>query len=145
MTKIFKNLSLDDQELLLKVPVLISLYVSSSDHIISKKERADAVKFAHIKSFSSIPSLIIFYKELDLNFQSIFEQQSEKYYPFDEVQRRQLNQDISDTLIIAKKLDPTVEKELLDSFSEYAKNVKKATRGDLINFLIPLPLPGLTD
>lgn len=145
MKSIFRNLTLEEQENLLKIPVLVSLYVSSSDQEISKKERAEAIKFAHLKFISAPSSLTAFYQEVDLSFQAIFEREFEIYYPFDVQKRSQLSQDIKYNLNIAKKLDEPLEKALVKSIAEYRNNVQKAIRGDLLNLVIPFPLPGLTD
>ena len=145
MIAAFKNLTSKEQEDLLKVPVLVSLYASSSDHDISRSEKADAIKFAHFKTFTSEPMLIAYYKEVDLKFKSLFEEQVLRYWPFDDEKRKQLNQEIGDLLLVADKLDASFAAALLSSLSDYAKNIKRASRGNMINFVFPLPLPGLTD
>ncbi len=72
--KPFINLSVEENQALLKFPAYISLLAANNDGKLDEAEKKSAIKFAHIKTFSSDPLLTGFYKEAD----SVFEQNIEQ-------------------------------------------------------------------
>ena len=58
--KPFKKLSVHENEELLKFPAYISLLAANSDGKLDEVEKMSAIKFVHIKTFSSPPLLINF-------------------------------------------------------------------------------------
>ena len=59
------KLSATDRELLLKAPVLVSVFAASRDNELSKKGKADAIKLAHLKTFTAFPLLQDYYAEVE--------------------------------------------------------------------------------
>ena len=83
-----------EQELLLKAPVLMSVLASCSGGEVNKQQKADAIKLSHIKTFTAIPILRPYYREVEKNFQEDFESVAKTYYPFDDKKRNELKKEI---------------------------------------------------
>jgi hypothetical protein len=140
----FKKLTNNEWNELLKAPVLLSIYAASGDHDISKREKAEAIKMAHFKTFTENPFLVPYYKEVDKRFTKYFEEVVEKYAPFDDLKREKLKEEISMLDPIVGKLNKEFAKTFTKSLRGYSEHVKKAGRGYVIDFVFPLPLPGIT-
>lgn len=143
--KHFKKLTKDEIELLLKAPVLVSVLAASRDHKISNEEKADAIKLAHLKTFTADPLLLSYYKEVENNFKHYFEMIVKKYAPFNDVKREELKKEINILNTVIIKLNKKIAKTLHNSLSRYAEHVKKSERSFLGNFIFPIPILGLTD
>ena len=59
MIKQFEKLTTEERSLLYKAPVLVSVLVSCSFNEVNKYQEADAIKLAHLKTFTAIPLLPI--------------------------------------------------------------------------------------
>ena len=145
MIKQFEKLTKEETELLLKAPILVSVLATSGDHEISKREKAEAVKFAHIKTFSADPLLLSYYKEVEKNFIAYFEAIVKKYAPFDNAKREALKKEIDTLNIVISKLDKQFARTLHRSLSNYAEHVMKSDRVLLETFIFPIPIHGLSD
>jgi hypothetical protein len=86
----FKKLSNEERELLYKAPVLVSVLASSSFNEVNKYQKADAVKLAHLKTFTATPLLLPYYAEVEKTFKEQFETSVKKYSPFDDAKRNDL-------------------------------------------------------
>ena len=118
---------------------------SCSEHVINKTQKADAIKLAHIKTFTAVPELQPYFKEVEKNFKEHFEEIAEQYYPFDEVHRNLLKMEIKNIQKIIAKLRPTYAKALSKSLERYAIHVKRATYSIFRDFIFPLAMPDLKD
>ena len=67
--KPFKELTESENEALLQFPAFISLLAANSDNKLDKAEKQSAIKFSHIKTYSSDPLLAEFYKKADRLFE----------------------------------------------------------------------------
>lgn len=141
----FKNLTDEERELLLKAPVLLSVLASCSHNEVNKSQKADAIKLAHLKTFTAIPLLLPYYVEVDKVFREQFEGAIEKYYPFDEDNRNSLNAEIQKTNLVIAKLDKEYARALHKSLEGYARHVKRAAHSIFQDFIFPMPIPGLAD
>ena len=141
----FEKLNLQEQELLIKAPVLFSVLASCSDHVINKAQKSDAIKLAHIKTFTAIPELQPYYKEVENNFKDYFECISEQYYPFDEAHRHLLKLEIKNVQKIIQKLPSSYGALLSKSLERYAIHVKRATYSIFQDFIFPLAMLDLKD
>ncbi len=145
MIKQFEKLSNEEKELMLQAPILVSVLASSSNHEISKSEKADAIKMAHMKTFTADPLLLEYYKEVEKDFNSYFDSVEKKYTPFNDTNKEALKEQIDLVNKVISKLDEEYAKTLHRSLSGYAEHVKKAGRGLLENFIFPVPVSGLND
>ena len=140
-----EKLNPKEQELLIKAPVLLSVLASSSEHVINKTQKSDAIKLAHIKTFTAVPELQPYFKEAEKNFKENFEEIAKQYYPFDEVHRNLLKLEIQNIQKIIAKLSPSYGKALSKSLERYTIHVKRATYSIFQDFIFPLAMLDLKD
>jgi len=145
MITYFEKLTAEEKELLLKAPVLVSVLAASGDHEINKVRKADAVKLAHLKTFTDDFLLLPYYSEVEKSFENYFEITVKKYAPFDDAKREELKKEINVLNTVITKLDEDFAKTLHRSLANYANHVRKADKGFLENFIFPIPIHGLTD
>jgi hypothetical protein len=141
----FEKLTLREQELLIRAPVLLSVLASCSERGINQKQKADAIKLAHIKTFTAVPELQPYFREVERNFKEYFEEAAEQYYPFDEEHRRLLKTEIRKIQEIITRLNPSFAAALNKSLERYVIHVKRATYSVFRDFIFPLAMPDLKD
>lgn len=145
MIKQFEVLTQEEKNILLKAPILFSVLAISNDQEISKEKKADAIRLAHLKTFTADPLLLQYYMEVEKNFEIYFETIIKKYFPFDDAKREALKKEMNLLNDIISKLDKDFAQVLHKSLSGYAEHVRKAERNFLENFIFPVPLQGITD
>ena len=145
MIRQFENLLPAEAHVLLKAPALISVYAACSAKGINPAQKADAVKLAHLKTFTAHPALIPFYREVDHHFKEEFEEAVKEYMPFDNEKMERLKEKIERIKFIVKKLDPEFAKVLLRSFEKYERHVRRSAHSVVEDFIFPIPIPGLSD
>ena len=146
MIKEFEKLTNEERDLLYKAPALVSVLASSSfnELEINKSQKTDAIKLAHLKTFTAMPLLLPYYAEVDKGFKAAFEEAIKKYFPFDEAKRNELKIEMENTNLIIKKLDKEYAEALNKSFEKYTKHVKAATHSVFQDFIFPMPIKGLS-
>ena len=146
MIKEFEKLTNEERDLLYRAPVLVSVLASSSfnEIEINKSQKADAIKLAHLKTFTAMPLLLPYYAEVEKGFKAAFEAAIKKYFPFDEAKRNELKKEMENTNLIIKKLDKKYAEALGKSFEKYTKHVKAATHSVFQDFIFPIPIKGLS-
>jgi len=145
MQEQFEKLKQEDRDLLLKAPVLVSIIAAHGHHEMNKKKKADAIKLAHLKTFTAVPLLQPYYKEVEKNFEQNFEALEKKYSPFDEGKMQELQQEVCKVNAVLSKMDQVFAGTLHWSLGKYAAHVKKADRGVVESFFMPFLIPGLTE
>ena len=145
MIKQLEKLTEEERENLLKAPVLVSVLASCSFNKVNEVQKADAIKLAHLKTFTAVPVLQAYSQEVDKNFRERFEATAKKYFPFDEKNRQQIEKEIQKISLIIEKLDAGYGNALRKSLNGYARHVKKSTHSVFQDFLFPMPIPGLSD
>lgn len=141
----FKRLTDEERELLMKAPALVSVLASCSYNEVNQTKKRDAIKLAHLKTFTADPTLLPYYREVEKNFIDNFETTVEQYFPFDEVRRQQLIAEIEQVNKIIEKLDSHYAHILRKSLHKYANHVKNSTHSVFQDFLIPIYISGLND
>jgi hypothetical protein len=141
----FEQLSLPERELLIKAPVLISVLASCSEHAINKTQKADAIKLAHIKTFTAVPELQPYFKEAEKDFKEQFETTAEQYYPYDDAKRDLLKVEIKKAEQIISGLNPSYAVALRKSLERYAIHVKRSTYSIFRDFIFPMAMQDLRD
>jgi len=144
MIKQFEKITTEERSLLYKAPVLVSVLVSCSFNEVNKYQEADAIKLAHLKTFTAIPLLRPYYQEVELAFKEQFETAIKKYFPFDEAKRNELKGEIDRINLVIGKLDKEYAHALHKSLEGYANHVKKAAHSIFQDFIFPMPIPGLS-
>ena len=145
MIKQFEHLADKERELLYRAPVLVSVLASCSDHEVNETRKADAIKLAHLKTFTASPLLLPYYTEVEKSFPEQFEAEIKKYFPFDEAKRIALKEEIDKVNVLIGKLEQGYAEALRKSLEKYSTHVKKATHSVFQDFLFPLPISGLSD
>jgi hypothetical protein len=141
----FEKLSNEERELLYKAPVLVSVLASCSFNEVNKYQKADAIKLAHLKTFTATPLLLPYYAEVEKTFKEQFETSVKKYFPFDDEKRNDLKKEIEKVNRIIGKLDKGYALVLHNSLEKYSRHVRKAAHSVFQDFIFPVPIPGLTD
>jgi hypothetical protein len=144
MIKQFEKLTQDEQDLLLRAPVLVSVLAACSYNYVNKSQKADAIKLAHFKTFTAAPVLLPYYIEVDKTFRERFDATVEMYFPFDNEKREALKKEITHVNQVIAKLDKDYAAILHKSLEKYARHVNKAAHSVFEDFLFPIPIPGLT-
>lgn len=142
--KPFKQLSFHDNKILMTLPVYITLLAANADGIMDEQEKLVAVEFAHIKTFSGDPLLKSFYKETEIAFRNSLKQLN-KMLPMEKVSREKaINEELVNIEKIVMKLDAQYVKVLHQNMNALAEHVSKSHNNVLVNFIFPIPIPGLT-
>ncbi|MEO8860384.1 MAG: hypothetical protein ABI358_03120, partial [Ginsengibacter sp.] len=68
-----------------------------------------------------------------------------QYFPFDEAKRIALKKEINTVNLTIEKLDKEYAQALNKSLENYTNHVKRAAYTVFMDFIFPLPMPGLTD
>lgn len=145
MVQQLENLTIEERDLLYKAPVLLSVLAACSHDGVNNDQKTDAIKLAHLKTFTADPLLILFYTEAEKNFKTNFELTVADCTPFDEVKRSKLKEKISQVHIILRKLDKDYADKLSASFEKYEKHVKRAAHSVIQDFIFPMPIQGLNN
>src|SRR6476659_8432224 len=136
MIKQFEKLTPEKRELLYSTTVLVSVLASCSFNEVNKSQKADAIKLAHLKTFTANPLLIPYYAEVDKNFKEQFEAAEKKYFPFDEAKRNALKKELDKVNFVMEKLDREYAKALHKSLDGYSRHVK-AAHSIFLDFIFP--------
>jgi len=139
----FRKLSPEELIFLYKAPVLVSVLAASSDNKINQTQKEEALKLAHLKTFTARIQLLYYYKEVEKRFKENFEALEKQFSPFDPTQREALQKEIANVGRIINKLDKSLARILQESLNRYARHVKKSGVGILDDMIFPLPINGL--
>ena len=145
MIKQFEKLTTEERSLLYKAPVLMSVLASCSFNEVNKYQKADAIKLAHLKTFTAIPLLLPYYSEVEKTFKEQFETAIKKYFPFDEAKQNDIKKEIERVNLAIGKLDKEFGLLLRSSLERYARHVNKGAHSVFQYFIFPIPIRGLTD
>jgi hypothetical protein len=140
-----KNLSEKERASLLTFPAYISLLASHSNNQLDEAESRAATKLAYTKTFSSDPLLSEFYKEADKNFEQTLQKvqnelPSEKKERVDAIRKK-----LWEIEKILLKLTEPYALAIHRSMKSFKDHVSKAHHNVLIDFIFPIPIPGLTE
>ena len=143
--KPFKKLSVHENEELLKFPAYISLLAANSDGKLDEVEKMSAIKFVHIKTFSSPPLLINFYIEADKVFENNIEK-LDKELPKEKDKREAIiKKEILNLEMIILKLGKKYTSSMHHSMKSFKEHVFKAHHNVVVDMIFPVSIPGLTD
>ena len=82
MIKEFEKLTTEECKLLYKAPVLVSVLVSCAYNEVNVTMKNDAIKLAHLRTFTAAPLLLPYYQEVEKIFKEEFEKAVKMYFPF---------------------------------------------------------------
>jgi hypothetical protein len=128
-----------DRDILLRAPAIVALLAAiSDDGEVSENERAEAVKLAHLRTYTSKPILHNYYKEVDQVFETHFEDILNKLPTEWKDKERFLENRLLNLDPVLLKLDKVYADELITSLKSFAKHVFKSNSNFLQNFLLPI-------
>lgn len=133
----FDKLTAPERQTLYKAPVLMSLLAAGAPGDASHIHK-EAIKLAHLRTFTANPVLREYYSNVEKNFNEEFDNAVKKFAPFDPPKRDQLKQEINNISHIIGKLDKDYAKELSGSLESYAKHVKNSTHSVFQDIIFPV-------
>ena len=143
--ELFKTLSNDEQQFLLKAPAYISLLAANLDGEMDEKEKKEAIELTHIKTFSTEPILRDYFKTVEVNFRKDILQLDNSLSKDPSEREKEIKMELSRLELIFQKLEEPFRSALHKSLQDYTDHVSKAHRNSLEFFLIPFFIKGLTD
>jgi hypothetical protein len=133
----FEPLSAPEKELLLKAPALLSVLASCPAQEINPTRRKDAIKLAHLRTFTAPPQLSPYYREVESRFEADFDATAAQYSPFDTTKRAALKDEIAEVNRLLSKLPDDYGALLHKSLDSYAYHVKRSTHTVFRDFIFP--------
>ena len=141
----FDDLNPAEKDLLLKVPVYVSMLAAEKNDHLDKIEKRTAIQFCHIKTFTCDPLLTQFYHEAEKKFETNINE-LDSALPADKAEREEI---ITDELAkierILLKLGTDYALVMHQSMTSFKNHVSRAHRNILEYFVFPLPINGITD
>lgn len=133
------RLNESDKKTLLEAPAVVSILSAlSADGTIDPNEKAEAIRLAHLRTFTSPEILNNYYKEVELNFENNMNNIINNL-PLDyEAKKEYLRNELKKLAPILAKLDREFSMTLIDSLKSFAKHVFKAHSHFLEYFILPV-------
>ena len=121
----------DEQELIKKAPLLVSILIAGADGQIDSEEIEEVVKLIHIKAYAEASDMRHLYRELDQDAEKAFNEIL-KGLPTDPQEReKRISEELSGLNPIMEKLDGTLAIDFYKSLRSFAVFVAQATGGVL--------------
>lgn len=143
--KSYQNLSPHEKDKLLKYPSYISLLAADSDGEIDEKEKKSAIKFSHIKTYSSNPVLFEFYNEADKVFEANIEQLINELPKGKDERETAIKNELAEIEKILLKLDKDYASAIRHSMKSFKDHVSKAHNNVLQYLIFPVAHSGIGD
>jgi len=141
----FKNISAQENEELLKFPAYISLLAANIDDKLDEVEKMAVLKLSHTKTFSCDPLLTEFYKEADRVFENNINHIDRDLPKEIKIREAVIKSELLKLDKIVLKLGKEYAKILHRSMKSFKEHVSKAHHNVLVDFIFPIPIPGLTE
>lgn len=141
----YKDLNEKEKNMLLKFPVYVSLLAASHDHKIDLKEKKEALKLTHIKSFASDPRLREYYAEVEKHFEENLVAIDSELPKEKEYRKKAIEAEIQKAEEILKKLGRLHDETFRQSLRSYIDHVSKVHGNVLGYFVFPLSIKGFID
>ncbi|MCX6219381.1 MAG: hypothetical protein NTZ69_00135 [Bacteroidia bacterium] len=142
--KVFRNLTNQQVQALLKFPAYISLLASTGSKM-DEAERKVAIKLAHTKAFSCQPLLAEFCRESEIVFADNLTQ-LEAVLPKNKNERDvAIRIELLKLEMILLKLGKEYGSVMHQSMKTFKEHVLKAHHSVIEDFLFPITIPGLSD
>lgn len=125
----FDQLSSADQLKLIDALPLITLLVAGSDGKIDKKEKEDAAKLTHVRSFAKPDALSNYYKNAHEHFESRMQILMGTLPDDLEESRLHIIERLKDLNSIFHQINPIVADQLHESFQSFARHIARSSGG----------------
>jgi hypothetical protein len=145
MTIDFKNLSAQEYDLLLQFPAYVSLLAANTDGELDDAEILTAIDLAHVKTYTSNSLMADFFKEVDKNFEKTLQVINNSIPNGKDDRETVIKSRLSDIEEIVSKLSAETVTTIHKSMKGFKDHVSRAHHNVLVDFLFPIPIPGLND
>lgn len=128
-----------DQEILLRAPAIVALIAAvSDDGIVSESEKAESIKLAHLRTYSSPEILHNYYKRVDEVFAEYLQEEYDQLPESWEDKEKHLEERLTSLNTVLPKINEVYAKELVISLKSFARHVFRSNEGYLEHFLMPI-------
>jgi len=138
MIKEFEILTAGEKAILLKAPAIVSVLAFTSFKEISKTQKDEAVKLAHMKTFTEVNLLVPYYEEVDRHFKKNLEEYIERYFPFNTANCNAIKEEMNKVDIIINKLDKLYGALLRKSLAGYARHINNTAHSVFQDLIFPV-------
>ena len=125
----FQSLNEKEKELMMDAPVLVSILVADADNDHSEDEKKEAIRLAHIKTFSERQELHPYYHHLDKEFSERYDTLMNELPGGIEERREEIIQRLEKLNQVFKKLNQKFASYFYMSLKDFAFYVATATGG----------------
>lgn len=133
------KLSDKDRETVLRAPAIVALLAAvSDDGKVSSSEKSEAIRLAHLRTYTSPEILHNFYRAVDEVFESYFEEELNQLPDNKEDREKRLADRLKDLDEVLPKMNKVYAKELVISLKSFSRHVFKTNSGFLEYFVLPI-------
>lgn len=132
-----ERLSEREKNILYTAPAVVSVMASlNEDGTIDEKSREDAIRLAHLRTFTATPSLTDYYQEAEKTFVTSFNRLSQQLPEDPEDKKTILKQELIQLSVVISNLNKGFIDTLLKSLKSYSIHVMRAKSTLLEYFLM---------
>jgi hypothetical protein len=141
----FKRLSSAENLAILDFPVYTTLLAANGDGILDEAERASAIKFAHTKTFSGGPVLADFHREAGVVFSDHLTRINASLPEDRDDRESAIKYELLQLELTMLKLSQRHITAIHHSMKSFKAHISKSHHSVVVDFLFPIPIPGLTE
>lgn len=134
MIEEFKNLSVDEVEVLLNTPVWVTLLIAGADNKIDKREIEEAVSLTQLKQNRARQPLTDYYKEVNKSFESNLKGYVSLLPKDKELRNQILIENLEKLNNILPRLEASFAIQFYQSIRDFAEKIANAS-GGIMGFL----------
>jgi hypothetical protein len=129
----FENLSEEEQQLLIEVPVMVTFLIAGSDNDIDEQERDWAERLVEFRSMKNESDLVEYYNQVERTWDTNFQRYAENLHEHtDPVKRCEyLAKELEKCNDILPKLNPTLAEKLYHGFKSFSRQIAMSSGGIL--------------
>lgn len=133
------RLSQEDRDIILRAPAIVAILAAiSDDGEVSEDEKAESIKLAHLRTYSSEPILNNYYQEVDKVFDKNFDYVMSNLPETWEEKEAYLEERIVCINEILPQFSKVYSQALVSSLKSFSKHVFKSNSSFLENFILPM-------
>ncbi len=134
-----EKLNDEDRKVILRAPAIVAILAAiSDDGQVSEGEKAESVKLAHLRTYTSAPILHNYYQRVDAHFEDNFNDIMSRLPESWEEKEAFLKSRVEAINSILPKLNDIYAKELVLSLRSFSKHVFKSNSSFLEFFILPM-------
>lgn len=133
------KLTEEDKKIILRAPAIVAILAAiSDDGVVSPQEKAASIKLAHFRTYTSIPMLQDYYKEVVKVFEQHFEEEMANLPEDWKDKEEYLEEKLAAMTLVLPKMNDVYAKELISSLKSFAKHVFRTDSSFLEYFVLPV-------